>query len=43
MLNPGGEEERITPETYAARDQEAMRTAHSDCDTGDFISSVSYC
>ena len=28
MLNPGGEEERITPGTYAARHQDAMRTAH---------------
>ena len=97
MLHPGGEEERGTPGTHAARHQEAMRTAHRetrqkvrqsqrrqktdydlrleerkysvcdavyrfnnycagttknitahlvrslDCDTGDFISIVSYC
>ena len=30
MLNPGGEEERRTPGTYAARHQEAMRTAHRE-------------
>ena len=30
MLNPGGEEERRTPWTYAARHQEAMRTAHRE-------------
>ena len=30
MLNPGGEEERITPGRYAARHQEAMRTAHRE-------------
>ena len=30
MLNPGGEEERITPGTYAARHQKAMRTAHRE-------------
>ena len=30
MLNPGGEEERITPKTYAARHQKAMRTAHRE-------------
>ena len=29
-LNPGGEEERRTPGTYAARHQEAMRTAHRE-------------
>ena len=28
MLNPGGEEERRTPGTYATRHQEATRTAH---------------
>ena len=30
MLHTGGVEERGTPGTYAARDQEAMRTAHRD-------------
>ena len=30
MLNPGGEEERRTPGTYAARHQEAMRIAHRE-------------
>ena len=30
ILNPGGEEERRTPGTYAARHQEAMRTAHRE-------------
>ena len=30
MLTPGGEEERRTPGTYAARHQEAMRTAHRE-------------
>ena len=30
MLNPGGEEERRTPGTYAARHQEAMRTDHRE-------------
>ena len=30
MLNPGCEEERRTPGTYAARYQEAMRTAHRE-------------
>ena len=30
MLNPGGEEERRTPGTYAARHQEAMRTSHRE-------------
>ena len=30
MLNPAGEEERRTPGTYAARHQEATRTAHRE-------------
>ena len=30
MLNPGGEEERRTPGTYAARHQEAMGNAHRE-------------
>ena len=30
MLNPGGEEKRRTPGTYAVRHQEAMRTAHRE-------------
>ena len=30
MLNPGGEEERRLPGTYAARHQEAMRTAQEN-------------
>ena len=30
MLNPGSEEERRTPVTYAAQHQEAMRTAHRE-------------
>ena len=30
MFNPGGEEERRTPWTYAARHHDAMRTAHRE-------------
>ena len=30
MLHLGGEEDRGTPRTYAARHQEAMRTAHRE-------------
>ena len=30
MLHPGGKENRGTPGTYAARHQEAMRTAHRE-------------